>query len=99
MTVKHWFDAVKQRVVDAGVPPDHQFAIDETGFLIDHGPKTQVMGRHRAHNTHKRGGGSRESITSIVTIRGDGGQLIPTIIFKGVKLLKHWGRVNPLAAK
>ncbi|KAJ7318320.1 hypothetical protein DFH08DRAFT_942608 [Mycena albidolilacea] len=152
-TVKHWFDAVKQRVVDAGVPPDHQFAIDETGFWIDHGPKTQVIsggqsrrfwailasilttiltlilefffpstssrivsrivvriahlnstltatiGRRGAHNTQKRGGGSRESITFIVTIHGDGGQLIPTIIFKGVKLLKHWGRVNPLAAK
>jgi hypothetical protein len=98
-TVKHWFDAVENRVVRAGIAADHQFAMDETGFMEGQAHKVRVIGKRGAHNTYKWAGGSWKSITAMVPICGDGTALIPTIIFKGVKLLKRWGDVNPLAAK
>lgn len=98
-TVKHWFDAVERRVVNTGIPADHQFGMDETGFMEGQSHKVRVIGKRGAHNTYKRGGGSRKSVTAIVTICGDGSVLIPTIIFKGIKLLKRWGAVNSLKAK
>ncbi|KAJ7443128.1 hypothetical protein FB451DRAFT_971028, partial [Mycena latifolia] len=61
-TVKHWFDAVERRVVKAGIPPSHQFSMDETGFMEGQSHEVRVIGR-RAHNTYKQGGGSRESVT------------------------------------
>lgn len=98
-TVKNWFDMVESRVVQAGIPASHQFAMDKTGFMEGQSHKVRVIGRHGAHNTYKQNGGSRKSVTSMVTICAGGYALIPTIIFKGVKLLKRWGSVNPLKAK
>lgn len=35
----------------------------------------------------------------MVTICADGTTLTPTVIFKGTKLLKRWGAINPLKVK
>jgi hypothetical protein len=73
--------------------------MDETGFMEGQAHKVRVIGRRGAHTTYKRNGGSRKSVTVLVTICADGTVLTPTMTFKGVKLLKRWGEVNPLKAK
>lgn len=98
-TVRSWFEMIQRQVVVPGILPQNQYGMDETNFLEGQEHKIRVAGRKGQKNTYKHHGGSRKSCTVIVTICADGTVLKPTIIFKGTKLLRRWGEVNPLAAK
>lgn len=98
-TVKSWFDMIEREIVIPGIPPENICGFDETNFLEGQAHKTRVAGRRGSKNTYQRQGGSRKSCTVMVTICADGTTLTPTVIFKGTKLLKRWGAINPLKVK
>ncbi|KZP07055.1 CENP-B protein, partial [Athelia psychrophila] len=87
---------IKREVVDKGIQPENQYGFDESNFIMGQARKVRVTGRRGAKNTYSQQGGSRQSVTVMVTICADGSALTPTAIFKGTKLLKRWGDVNPL---
>ncbi|RDB18745.1 hypothetical protein Hypma_014628 [Hypsizygus marmoreus] len=97
-TLTYWFDAVQKNVVDEHVPVENQYSMDETNLMEGMSRKVCMLGRHGHHVAYKRQGWSRRTITVTEVICADGTVLPPTIIFRGVKLLKSWGLVNPLDA-
>lgn len=98
-TVRSWLEMIKREVVDKGIQPENQYGFDESNFIMGQARKVRVTGRRGAKNTYSQQGGSRQSVTVMVTICADGSALTPTAIFKGTKLLKRWGDVNPLEIK
>ncbi|RDB16220.1 hypothetical protein Hypma_003112 [Hypsizygus marmoreus] len=97
-TVASWFRAVEEHVVKPQIPVENHYGMDESNFQMSQFQKRRYYASKRARNVYSRQGGNRGSVTVIVTICGDGKTLPPTVIFKGVKLMKRWGRINPIEA-
>ncbi|KAJ7165294.1 hypothetical protein C8R46DRAFT_834842, partial [Mycena filopes] len=70
--VKSWVDLVKKWIVGNGVSPDRIYGMDESGFPMGYTGKECIVGARRTKTQHKQGGASRQNITVVVTIRGDG---------------------------
>ena len=93
-TVKHWFQLIKEKVIDKGIKEHNIYGMDESGFPPSNQGVQRVVGRRGTKIQHKAGSANRENVTVLVTICADGTALQPTVIFKGKKLLKKWGNNN-----
>lgn len=89
-----WFELVKKFIVDAGVPAENIYGMDESGFPPSHQGKERVVGNRGTKTQHKQGGANRENVTALVTICADGSVLKPMIIYKGKNIMKKWGENN-----
>jgi hypothetical protein len=97
--VKSWVELVQKWVVDMGVSPDRVYGMDESGFPTGYTGKERVVGARGTKTQHKQGGASRQNITALVTIRGDGQMVVPPmIIFPGVNFQTAWGVGNTINA-
>jgi hypothetical protein len=95
--VKFWVDLVQKWVVDMGVSLDRVYGMDESGFPTGYTGKERVVGARGTKTQHKQGGASRQNITVLVTIRGDGKMVVPPmIIFPGVNFQTAWGQGNAI---
>ncbi|KIK80961.1 hypothetical protein PAXRUDRAFT_86911, partial [Paxillus rubicundulus Ve08.2h10] len=97
-TVSEWFDLVEKHLIlskeGEGIQKEDIYAMDETGNTAGDQGTHRVIGRRGTKMQHRQGGADRENVTSIVTICADGSVLPPTVIFKGKKFLKTWGKNN-----
>jgi Tc5 transposase DNA-binding domain len=96
--VTHWFNLVKEHIVDQGVKPCNIYGMDESGFPPSDQGTQRVIGRRGTKTQHKQGGGDRENVTALITICADGTVLDPTIIYKGMNFMKKWAEDNPANA-
>jgi hypothetical protein len=97
--VKSWVELVQKWIVNMGVSPDRIYGMDESGFPTGYTGKERVVGAHRTKTQHKQGGASRQNITAVVTIRGDGKMVVPPmVIFPGVKFQSAWNNGNTINA-
>ncbi|KAF7372306.1 hypothetical protein MVEN_00090800 [Mycena venus] len=97
--VKSWVALVQKYVVDMGVSPDRVYGMDESGFPTGYTGKERVIGARGTKTQHKQGSASRQNITALVTIRGDGKMVVPPmIIFPGVNFQTAWGNGNTIKA-
>jgi transcriptional regulator with XRE-family HTH domain len=92
--VKHWYELMKENVIDKGIKEHNIYGMDESGFPPANQGVQRVVGRRGTKVQHKAGSANRENVTVLVTICADGTALQPTIIFKGKRLLKKWGTDN-----
>lgn len=92
--VKHWFQLVKEHIVDEDIKEENVYGMDESGFPPGNEGRQKVIGRRHAKLQHKSGGADRENVTALVTICADGSCLKPTIIFKGKNIMAKWGENN-----
>ncbi|KAJ7216947.1 hypothetical protein C8J57DRAFT_1039175, partial [Mycena rebaudengoi] len=64
---------------------DRIYGMDESGFPTGYTGNERVLGARGTKTQHKQGGASRQNITALVTIRGDGAMNVPPmIIYPGV---------------
>ncbi|KAF5378013.1 hypothetical protein D9757_009862 [Collybiopsis confluens] len=92
--VDHWFELVKEQIVEAGVKPENTYGMDESSTPRGNVTKERVAGARGTKTQHRTGGANRENITSVVTICADGTTLNPTVIFKGQNLYTKWSENN-----
>jgi len=92
--VKHWYELIKENIIDKGIKEHNIYGMDESGFPPANQGVQRVVGRRGTKVQHKTGSANRENVTVLVTICADGTALQPTIIFKGKRLLKKWGDNN-----
>ena len=92
--VKHWFDLVKEFIVDKEIKEYNIYGMDESGFPPSNQGRQKVIGRRAAKGQHKQGGADQENVMAIVTICADGTTLTPTVIFKGQNIMTKWGENN-----
>ncbi|KAF7326341.1 HTH CENPB-type domain-containing protein [Mycena sanguinolenta] len=78
--------------------PENIYGMDESGFPASFARKEKVIGGAGKKTQHKRGDGSRENTTVIVTICADGSALKPAVIFKGQAYNVRWEQENPTEA-
>lgn len=91
-----YYNTLKRVIEKYAIPPENIYGFDETGIMLGVAVKRRVIGRAGAKLQYARRDGDRENITIVPFICGDGSVLTPTVIFKGKKMMKEWGRVNPL---
>ncbi|CAK5276522.1 unnamed protein product [Mycena citricolor] len=97
--VKSWVDLVKKHIVDMRVEPDCIYGMDESGFPTGYTGKERVVGTRGTKTQHKQGGASRQNITTLVTIRGDGKMVVPPmVIFPGANFQSSWNKGNTINA-
>jgi hypothetical protein len=97
--VKSWVELVQKYIVDMGVSPDRIYGMDESGFPMGYTGKERVVGARGTKTQHKQGGASRQTITALVTIRGDGKMVVPPmIIFPGINFQSAWNTGNTVNA-
>lgn len=98
-----YFDMVEEVQLrgDDGKPivPECTFAMDEVGFQLsgDEGFE-KVIGATGKKLQYKQQKGTRETITTLITICAAGNALNPAIIFKGKGYLVRWLQDNPAKA-
>ncbi|CAK5274064.1 unnamed protein product [Mycena citricolor] len=81
------------------VEPDCIYGMDESGFPTGYTGKERVVGTRGTKTQHKQGGASRQNITTLVTIRGDGKMVVPPmVIFPGANFQSSWNKGNTINA-
>jgi Tc5 transposase-like DNA-binding protein len=92
-----YFDAYKSIVGENGekIPAHRQFAFDETGQMRgSNQPRRCIVGRDVARQARNKGD-SRELITYVPLISGDGKLVESLVIFPAKGWKKDWFRKNP----
>lgn len=92
--VSHWFDLVEAEIIRKGILPGQIYAMDESGFPPANDGVKRVVAARGKKIQHKRGGGNRENVTSIVTICANGSYTKPVVIFKGQSIWSKWTQNN-----
>ena len=92
--VSHWFDLIKQEIVDKGILPENIYGMDESGFPPSNQGTQRVFGRVGNKVQHKQGSGNRENATGLIGICADGSILQPLIVFKSQRLHLNWFENN-----
>lgn len=77
------------------IPPDRQFAYDESGVLRGYSQPTRVISSHKNKAAKVNKGGSRELTTFVPIISGDGKLLNSLVVFQGKLLRRDWIECNP----
>lgn len=80
------------------IAPDCIYGMDETGIQLGLGGKERVIGVAGEKVQYQQQSGTRENITVLVTICGDGSSIPPAVIFKGEAYHTSWKQNNPLHA-
>lgn len=97
-TAKAWFDLVERTVLEFNIVPETTHGTDEVGTNTHNGERERVMGAHRNGPQYQQRNGTRENITTIVTICADGSASPPAVIFKGQAFQVSWRQNNPANA-
>jgi hypothetical protein len=100
---KQYYDLVEKVQLhgDNGglIAPDCTWAMDESGFQANGNEGCQlVIGKISKKIQYQQQGGSRENITVLVMIGGDGSALPPAVIYAGKGYLVKWSQDNPANA-
>jgi hypothetical protein len=95
--IDKYFAQYKSIVGETGekLPPNRQFAFDETGILRGMGVRNRVISSHTNKAAKVNSGGSRELITFVPIISGDGELVTGMTVFPGKILRKDWVEKNP----
>lgn len=88
-------DAVDEVYKEHNPTEGYVYGVDETGLLLGVGASEMVVGERGKRNMYAQRSGTRELVTSMVTICADGTRLKEMIIFKGKNTLRKWGEDNP----
>jgi len=71
--------------------PQDIYGFDESGFPFGgDGQRLRVVTHPNTSIQHIQRGGNRENVTVMITVCGDGSTLVPTILFKGKRMMKDW---------
>lgn len=97
-TIKAWFDLVEHTETEYEILPENDYATDEIGTNPFAGERERVMGGKHGGPQYQQRNGTRENITSIVTICADGTSLPPAVLFKGQAFQASWKQDNPANA-
>jgi hypothetical protein len=92
-----YFAAYKSIVGENGekIPPHRQFAFDETGQLRGYNQPWRCFVGHTVVRQVRNKGSSRELITFVPLISGDGKLLDSLVIFPGANVQHRWVENNP----
>jgi 4-hydroxybenzoate polyprenyltransferase len=88
--VKHWFELVKQQIVDNAVEMEDIFNMDEKGVMMGAAEKTRVIISKHEKKQYMTASGSREWVSFLECISATGKALSPWIIFKGKMHKASW---------
>lgn len=77
-----WLEVVENTIQTHGITQDLIYGCDEVGFNPALTGKMRAIRPRGAKNVYQRGGGKRETLTTIVTICADGTAPPPSVIFK-----------------
>lgn len=99
-SIQSLYDTIVQVVANTEgleYTPDRIYNLDETSFMPDgpSGSKVKVFAKKGAKHAHGVGGGGRQSITILPTIRADGQCLPPLLIYNGtfMRTPRWWGEL------
>ena len=98
-----WYDIVDDIQVhgDDGMPiaPECTWAMDEVGFQAngDEG-MTKIIGAKGKKVQYQQQSGTRENITVLATVGGDGSALPPAVLYAGKGYMVKWKQENPANA-
>lgn len=92
--VREWFNIIENEIVKKQIAPELVYGMDESGFPPANDKSFTVIGGLGKKIQPRRGGGSRENVTALVTICADGTSLKPLVIFKGRYLMSKWTENN-----
>lgn len=93
--VARFEDAVEEVYKEHNPTEEYVYGVDETGLMLGVGASQLVVGERGQRNVYAQRSGTRELVTSVVTICADGTRLKEIIIFKGKNTLRKWGDDNP----
>jgi len=94
-----WWKLLGDTVEKYKIEEENTYASDEVGIQAQGGGEREyVFGPHTKAAPYQQRSGTRENITTIVTICADGTSTPPAIIFKGSTYQVKWGENNPLNA-
>ncbi|KZP05299.1 DDE-domain-containing protein, partial [Athelia psychrophila] len=97
-TIQAWFDLVQETETEYEILPENDYATDEIGTNPFAGERERVMGGNDRGPQYQQRDGTRENITSIVTICADGTSIPPAVLFKGQAFQASWKQNNPANA-
>lgn len=97
-TIRAWFDLVEHTETEYEILPENDYATDEIGTNPFAGERERVMGGKDKGPQYQQRDGTRENITSIVTICADGTSIPPAVLFKGQAFQATWKQNNPANA-
>ena len=81
------------------IKAENTYGSDEVGIQAQGGAEREyVFGPRTKAAPYQQRSGTRENITTIVTICADGTSTPPAVIFKGSAYQVKWGESNPLNA-
>jgi len=78
--VKHWYELIKENVIDKGIKEHNIYSMDESRFPPTNQGVQCVVDHRGTKVQHKAGSANQENVTVLVTICVDGTALQPTII-------------------
>jgi len=94
-----WWKLLGDTVTKYKIKEENTYASDEVGIQAQGGGEREyVFGPRTKAAPYQQRSGTRENITTIVTICADGTTMPPAVIFKGNAYQVKWGENNPLNA-
>jgi len=94
-----WWKLLGDTITKYKIKEENTYASDEVGIQAQGGGECEyVFGPCMKAAPYQQRSGTRENITTIVTICTDGTTTPPAIIFKGNAYQVKWGENNPLNA-
>lgn len=93
-TIQAWFDLTKHTEMEHEILLENDYATDEIGTNPFAGERERVMGGKGGGPQYHQRDGTRENITSIVTICADGTSLPPAVLYKGQAFQASWKQDN-----
>jgi hypothetical protein len=94
-----WWKLLGDTITKYKIKEENIYASDEVGIQAQGGGEREyVFGPRTKAVPYQQRSGTRENITTIVTICADGTSTPPAVIFKGNAYQVKWGENNPLNA-
>ena len=94
-----WWKLLGETITKYKIKEENTYATDEVGIQAQGGGEREyVFGPRTKAAPYQQRSGTRENITTIVTICADGTSTPPAVIFKGSAYQVKWGENNPLNA-
>jgi len=94
-----WWKLLGDMIKNYKIKQENTYGSDEVGIQAQGGGEHEyVFGPRTKAAPYQQRSGTRENITTIVTICADGTSTPPAVIFKGSAYQVKWGENNPLNA-
>jgi hypothetical protein len=94
-TLAAWFNLLESTFKEYGIVPETTYAADEIGTNFQAGERERVIGGKGDGLLYQQRDGTREWLSVIVKIGGDGSADRPTVIYKGEEYREEWLQDNP----